>query len=1016
MCLAQTGKTITGTVTDAGEPVIGANIIEKGTLNGTVTDFDGNFELTVDDNAVLVISYVGYQNQEIPVEGQSIFDIELAVEANVFDEIVVIGYGTEKKSVVTGSITSVKADDLEDKQVVRLESALQGRTSGVRVTTNSGQPGAGSVVRVRGTTTLGNSDPLYVVDGVIINGGIDFLNQGDIESIEVLKDAASASIYGTRGANGVVLVTTKKGYSGGIKVNYNGFYGTQRPWKKLSLLNSVEYATLMNEASIASGGGIIFDNPSEFAGQSTDWQDAVFHYDAPIQNHEISISGGSKTSTFHTSFSALDHPGIVSQDNSRFQRYSARFNSDHKIGSRVKIGNSIGYTRIKAVGVSENSEFGSPLGRAINLDPITPVYETDPEVLNSTVFTSFPVVKDENGVFGISPYVTSEVLNPLAALQVAQGSGNSDKIVGNLYAEVEIIDDLKYRASIGADLAYWGGENFNPIFYLNAANRNDITNYSRTQNKGLYWIFENTLTYTKSIGDHKLTGLVGASRDKNAGEGIGGGISDIPVDNIDDASLGFSTSVESQSYFGFEYDSRTTSFFGRLNYNFKEKYLITGTLRRDGSSKFGANNKFGNFPSVSAGWVVTEENFVRPNSVLNFLKLRASWGVNGSDRIGDFLFLSTVGTGANYTLGLNDILFVGTSPNSLSNPDLRWEETTQTNFGFDAVLFRNVDLIVDYFNKKSTGILAVLEVPAFVGFGSPTANIGEMDNRGVEVELGYGNDFKKWSLDISGNISYNENEVLFISEDKDFLPGQTFGPQGLEITRISVGQPIGNFFGYKTDGLFQNMNDINAHVNADGQPLQPLAAPGDIRFVDVDGDGDIDVDDRTTIGDATPTWTYGISLDVTYGAFDLSLFGQGVFGNDIFDATRRFDLQMANLRGDALGRWTGEGTSTDYPRLVMNDPNQNFSRSSDYYIENGAFFRIKNLQVGYTIPNNITSRINISKARFYVTANNLLTITDYSGFDPEIGSSFGVDRGIYPQARSFIVGANITFQHHNENN
>ena len=1006
-------QSVKGLVKDesTGEPLIGVNVLEMGTSNGTITDLDGQFTIDISKVPTIIqISYIGYESIELNISDRSFMTISMKPSSAFIDEVVVVGYGVQKKSVVTGAISKVKSEDLEDMQVSRIESALQGRTSGVRVTQNSGQPGAASVVRVRGTTTLGNSDPLYVVDGVIISGGIDYLNQGDIESIEVLKDAASASIYGTRGANGVIIVTTKKGSDSQLKVNYNAYYGLQRPWRKLAVLDATEYATLMNESSLAAGQNVIFPDPSSL-GAGTDWQDAVFHYDAPITSHELSISGGNGTSTYFSSFSLFDQQGIVSSAQSSYKRYSARFNSEHKVSKRFKFGNTLAYTRVKGIGVAENTEYGSPLGRAVNIDPITPLYETNPDVLNSTVFTSFPVVKDENGVFGISKYVTSEILNPVAALQVQQGSGWSDKVVANLSGEFTIADGLKLRATAGGDLAFYGGDNFTPIYYLNAANRNDVTKYARNQNKGLHWILENQLVYERKLGNHDFSILVGASKDREFGEGIGGAISNLPVTNIKDASLSFATPVETQTYYGFEYDSRLMSYYSRLNYNFKQKYLLSAIIRRDGSSKFGSNNLYGTFPSLSLGWVLTEESFLPANGAVQFLKLRASWGKNGNDRIGNFLYVPTVVTGPNYTLGVNDNLIIGAAPINLANPDLRWEETTQYNLGLDGVFFKNIKASIEYFVKKTDGILQSFKIPDFIGFQSPIANIGKVDNKGVEVELGYGKKIgRDIDFDISGNVSYVDNVVTYIAPDRDFNPGQFFSPQGLEITRTTVGYPIGHFYGYKTNGLFQNQGEVDGYTNSDGQLLQPDAAPGDIRFVDVNGDGILDADDRTYIGDPTPHWTYGVTMKLGYKAFDFAVFGQGVAGNQIYKATRRFDLQMANLTGDALTRWTGEGTSNSYPRLVLNDPNKNFSRSSDFYVEPGDYFRLKNVQLGYTLPSALATKISLAKTRFYVSINNALTFTKYSGFDPEIGAGNGVDRGIYPQARSFVFGVNVTFK------
>jgi len=1007
--------TISGRITAAGsnEPLPGVTIIEQGTNKGTLSQDDGTYEITVaDESATLLFSYLGYLKVEMPASAASPLNISLEEDVSDLDEVVIVGYGVQKKSVVTGAISSVSADDLQDMPVLRIEQSLLGRTSGVRVTTASGQPGEGATVRIRGTSSINNAEPLYVVDGIPIGGGIDFLNQDDIASIEVLKDAASASIYGARSAAGVILVTTKSGTGGQerLEVNYNAYYGTQAPWKKLALLNASEYGTLMNEASVASGGNVLFENPAEL-GEGTDWQDAVFNYQAPIMNHNLSISANSKRSSYYASFGYFEQEGIVARAQSRYQRFTVRFNSTHKINDRITFGNTLSYSRINGRGVSTNSEFGSPLSRAINLDPITPLLETDPDVLNSSVFINFPVVTNEEGVpYGISNLVTSEVLNPVAALAIQQGYGWSDKVVGNAFAEIEILDGLKFKSSIGTDLAFWGGEGFTPVHYLNAANRADINSYNRSQNRGLYWIFQNTLSYTRSFGQHNLTALVGTMAERNAGQGIGGTIQDIPVNNLEDASLTFPTPAESQQFYGFEYQGTLASYLSRVNYDYAGKYLLTATLRVDGSSKFGSNNKFGYFPAVSAGWVMTEEKFLRNNSVVNFLKLRGSWGVNGNDQIGDFRFVSTVGGGRNYTFGLDESLVNGVSPNAIANPDLRWEETQQTNFGIDAKIFKRVSVTLDFFDKLTTGMLLDIAVPGYVGNAGPVGNIASMRNRGWELELGYAKVFGELSLDFSGNFSYVANEVTDLGPDKEFLVGQTFSPQGLQITRTSVGLPIGYFYGYQTDGIFQNAEEVAAYTNSEGLALQPDAQPGDFRFVDTNGNGEIDPEDRGFIGDPTPNWTYGFNASAAWKGFDIVVFGQGVAGNDIFKATRRFDLQMANMTADALDRWTGEGSTNAYPRLVMNDPNRNFSRSSDFYVENGGFFRIKTLQLGYNLPYSLLEKVGFRKFRVYVSGNNLLTITQYTGFDPEIGGgSFGVDRGIYPQARFYLVGVNMTF-------
>ncbi|MEL6732761.1 MAG: SusC/RagA family TonB-linked outer membrane protein, partial [Bacteroidota bacterium] len=854
---------------DTGEPLPGVTIREQGTANGTLSNIDGTYSLKISgENATLVFSYFGSADYSVTYSGQTEINVKMSEEITNVDEVMIVGYGTQKKSVVTGAISKVRGEDLEDMPVPRIEQSLLGRTSGVRVTTASGAPGEGATVRIRGTSSINNAEPLYVVDGVPVGGGIDYLNQADIESIEVLKDAASGSIYGARSAAGVILVTTKQGTQDRMEVNYNAYYGTQAPWKKLSLLNATEYATLMNESSVASGGDILFQDPRSL-GEGTDWQSAVFNNSAPIQNHNLSISAGSGRSSYFASFGYFDQTGIVSEAQSRYQRFTARFNSTHKLSRWAKVGTTIGYSRINGRGISTNSEFGSPLSRAINLDPITPLLETDPEVLESDVFVNNEVVRNEDGVpYGISDLVTSEVLNPVAALSIQQGYGWSDKIVGNAFAELEPLKGLKFRSSIGTDLAFWGGEGFTPVHYLNSTNRVDINRYSRDQNRGLYWIFQNTLSYSRTINAHDFTVLVGTVAERNQGEGIGGSIQDIPVSSIEDASLAFPTTPESQSFYGFEYQGTLASYLSRINYNYAGKYLMTATMRVDGSSKFGSNNKWGYFPSVSVGWVLSEEGFLRGSGAVNFMKIRASWGVNGNDQIGDFRFVSTVGGGRNYTFGSDERLINGVSPNAIANPDLRWEETSQTNIGIDAVLFKYFDVTFDLFDKQTTGMLLDIVVPGYVGNAGPVGNIATMVNRGVELELGFKKNISGFNVDIAGNVSYVDNEVTDLGPDKEFLVGQTFSPQGLEITRTTVGQPIGFFYGYQTDGIFQTTEEAAAYVNADGERLQPDARGGDFRFVDTDGDGELTPDDRTFIGDPTPNWTYGFNATFGWKGFD----------------------------------------------------------------------------------------------------------------------------------------------------
>lgn len=1008
-------STVTGKVSSSdGEPLIAASVLVKGTTQGVLTDIDGNYAIKVEAEATtLVFSYVGYGTQEIAIEGKSLINVTLS-EGIDFDEIVVTGYGTQKKSNVTGSISQVKGKDLEDMQIGRVEQALQGRTSGIRVSQSSGAPGSGSTVRIRGTSSINGSNPLYVVDGVVIGGGIDYLNPNDIASIEVLKDAASAAIYGARGANGVIIITTKTGKKGSASVNYNAYYGVQNPWKKIPMLNATEYAIIQNEMAAAAGQALPFPNPSQY-GEGTDWQDEVFYRNAPISSNEINVSGGSDKITYYSSVNYFQQDGIVAKDKSNYKRLSARLNLDAQVNDKLKVGINAAYTRNESRGVSTNSEFGSPLGRALNIDPITPLYETDEAVLAQAPYSVGGVLRSnlvygEGGVYGISPYVTSEIVNPVAASSIANGLGWADKFVSSVYGEYEIIKNLKIRSSFGSDLAYWGNNDFTPAHYLNTTNVLDTNYVGVGINRGFTWIFDNTISYDFNVQeDHNFSVLAGHSAQTSNGMYLGGSKRDVPTQDANGATIDYARNEDSEQVYGGKWERYAIeSYFSRVNYNYKSKYLLTAIMRADASSNFGTNYRWGYFPSISAGWNITDEDFFPETDAVNYMKLRTGWGRNGNDAAGALEYVSTVGGGRNYTFGSGDRLTNGVSPNQISNPDLRWETVEQINVGVDLRLFKHYSVTLDAYIQNTIDMKTTPPLPAYIGNNAPTANVGTMNNKGIDLELGYDNSFGDLNLAVKGNISYVQNEVTVIGNDAGFVSGSRWGTQGIEVTRITEGLPIGYLYGYTADGIFQNQGEIDAHTGTDGQLLQPDAVPGDLRFVDVNNDGVFDENDRGMIGDPTPTWTYGFTIDATYKGFDLVIFGQGVAGNSIFNATRRYDLPNSNMNAAALGRWTGEGSSTDYPRLTDNDENINFARSSTFYVENGSFFRIKTAQIGYTLPKDLTNRAGIAKARVYVASNNLLTITDYSGFDPEIDS--GVDRGSYPQARMYSVGINVTFE------
>lgn len=1017
---------IQGRVVDQtnGSAIAHATINVVGTATVTAPDAKGFFTIQVPSaRSQVKVTAIGYGTKTVSITNpNSPLEVSLEPEVGNIDEVVVVGYGTQTKATVTGAISSVKAKDLENMPLTRVEQALQGRTSGVMVMTNSGQPGSAANVRVRGTTSLNNNDPLWVVDGVVVdNGGIGYINQSDIESIDVLKDASAQAIYGARAANGVIIVTTKKGIIGAPSISYNGFFGTSAPAKKLKLTDATNYALLRNESLQNDGKAPLFSNP-ESLGKGTDWQEELFNNNAFRQNHEFSVSGGSEKSTYYSSFGYLDQQGIVATPISKYKRLNFRINSTYSPASWISFGQNIGYGREKSIGLGNtNSEFGGPLSSAINLDPITPVVVTDPAVAGRSPYTNPFVVRDAAGnPYGISPYVAQEMNNPMALIQTRLGNYNwSDNIVGNAFLEIMPIEGLKYRSSLGTKLSFWGEEAFTPEFYLSATGKNDRASFRRSMDRSMSWNFENTLSYTKTVKDHTFGALIGhgAYMDNNS-FAVNGTYFGIPATKFDDASMNFPIPNTDKNLGGGEgIIQHVQSFFGRLNYNYKSRYLVEGLVRRDGSTKFGPKNKYGTFPSVSAGWVVSSEEFWNTDeSFVDFLKIRAGYGVVGNDRIRDFGYTAVIGGGRNYSFGNEGGYLTGNSPNSIPNADLKWEETASTNIGIETVLFRNFNVTVDLFDKRTKGILQEVRAPGYLGVVSnPVGNVADLSNKGFEVSLGYNKVKGDWTYSASGNVSYVKNNMTNLGKDLTYLASnyQRFQNSSYEITRTILNQPIYSFYGMKHLGIFQNQQEIDAYVGPSGNKIQPNAKPGDFKWYDVNGDGVINEDDRVILGSPVPTWTYGLNLNAKYKDFDISIFGQGVGGNKIFQGLKRLDINSSNYQEKALGRWTGEGTSNTHPRLTDDDSNGNYRNPSQFYLENGDYFRLKVVQLGYSFKQ-FASHIGAKNLRVYVMAENLFTITKYTGYDPEIGGNasnagMGIDRGIYPQARSFMFGLNLGF-------
>jgi tonB-linked outer membrane protein, susC/ragA family len=1025
---------VKGNVKDVmGEPVIGASVLEKGTNNGTITNLDGDFVLpNVGPGAMIEITFVGYLPELVKASASPLHVI-LKEDTKTLDEIVVIGYGTQKKSVVTASIAKVSSDDLGRTAPTRVDNALKGLAAGVQVTTTNGQPGSSSKVRVRGIGTINNSDPLYIVDGMPVDGGIDNINPADIASIEVLKDAASGAVYGARAANGVVLVTTKKGTIGKTKVTYDFSYGWQSAWKKRDMLNATQYATLMNEAAGYAGENARYtqDQINSF-GVGTNWQDALFYDNAPVQNHQLSISGASEKVNYYFSLGYYDQDGIIggNYNASNYERLSLRSNTMYTLFDESENRNwlkkltfslNVSYSRVNSVGVTAGSLTGSPLGDALFMDPTMSVYANDEDELQNYDRKVYgdPIYDKRTGQLLAMPSSDfNEISNPLGRLSLPYEKNNSDKIISTFATELDIWDNLKYKFSWGSDLAFWGKDGWSHPYYLNKNNTNDKSSVWSSMNRGYTWQIENVLTYDKTLGAHSFAVVLGQSAKKYTGRSLSGDAQDLIEYNGDKANLDFTTGLQSdgkRNATGGAFDPTTlSSYFGRLSYNYDERYMLQVTVRRDGSSNFGPNNKWATFPSVSLGWNITNEKWMdkRPSWLSN-TKLRLSWGKNGNENIGAFRYTANVSTGNNYVFGTpsSQTIIMGSKPSGTPNADLKWEESEQYDAGLDFGFFNNaLTFTVDYFYKKTNGMLKEMSIPSYLGESKPWGNVGSMKNEGVEFELGYKMHKGDWNFGISANTSYLKNELINLGNADGFEMYDNVHQIG-NVSRAENGMPYPFFYGYKTGGIFQNQTQIDAYVNDKGEKLQPNAVPGDVIFVDANRDGRISDDDKTMIGKGTPDWTFGLNLNASWKNIDFSMLISGALGQEIMDVTRRLDCRYVNLPAEFMNRWHGEGTSNTMPRFSWSNNNDNW-RTSDLYVHDGSYARIKNIQLGYTLPSSLTQKFFVQKLRFYVAAENLLTMTSYKGLDPELNGderSNGIDRGYYPQARTFTVGVNLNF-------
>jgi TonB-linked SusC/RagA family outer membrane protein len=993
---------ITGRVTLApdGEGAIGATVQIKGVASGTSTDFDGNFSLTVPDRSViLVISYTGFTTQEIPVGNLIFFDIILSENASQLSEVVVTGYGVQKRSSISGSVSTIGATEIAEKPILRVEQALQGRTAGVQVAQVSGSPGSSLTVRVRGVGTINNSDPLYIVDGMPVDG-LDFLNPNDIENINVLKDAASAAIYGSRGANGVVLITTKGGKRNQDgKISYDAYMGIQRPARLLDLLDAREYATLQNEAYIAAGKTPLpeFANPAAL-GTGTDWQEAVFSH-APIASHQLTFTGGGEKSAYTLSGNYFSQDGIVGKDKARFERATVRLNGNHDLKKWFTIGNNLGFTWLSRNALVENSQYNSPLIRALNMDPVTPVYKAD-------------------GTYAYSNYASTDIANPVNGIAQTHNNWTSNRIVGNIYGNLKLGNHLSFRSSASMDATFAVQRGFNPRFDLSnlpisegpAAEKNLVNSVNVGNNNWRNWQWENVLTYQQNFGElHDVTFIAGTTALNRRYDANGGANTNLPSNDPKDAYISNTIDpIASQSAYQYASESALNSWFGKANYEFKNTYLFSATFRADGSSRFGKNNRYGYFPSFSGGWVASHEDFWKIDAI-SFFKVRASWGQNGNESIGDYSFTTVVNNGQNYTFSPNEIITNGAVALSAANPDLKWETSTQTDVGVDLELLDGkVNFTGDYYIKKTSDMLYAAPIPLVAGTAAPVQNVADAENRGWELSLSYRNNDRAFHYNVSGNIAFVSSKVTSLGRGGEPVLSGYVQAANANAAKTDVGHSVASFFGFVTDGIFQTSSEVEAHAfQSEG------TAPGDIRFKDLDGNGVIDAADRTYIGNPTPDFTYGFNTDFSWKGLELNLFFQGSQGNDIFNNTIRYDFSYVNRPSTALNRWTGPGTSNSEPRVNLNDPNQN-ARVSDRFVEDGSYLRLKNVQLAYNLSKPWLKKMHFDKVKVYVAGQNMVTFTKYSGLDPEIGNiggslEIGIDRGFYPQARTVTGGVSVTF-------
>ncbi|MCP2028198.1 TonB-linked SusC/RagA family outer membrane protein [Flavobacterium sp. HSC-32F16] len=1007
-------RSVSGNVISAvdGMGIPGATVAVEGTKIGAATDFDGNYKIEAKTGDVLVFTFIGFKTQKVTVGTQKTITVTLQEETSELKEVVVIGYGSQKKTLVTNAVTQVSGESLTKTNTTNALQALQGQAAGLQITSTSGQPGESLNVVIRGVGSTAGSNPLYVVDG-ILTGDISYLNNSDIESISVLKDAASAAIYGSQASNGVVLVTTKKGKRGATgQITFDQYYGVQSVSRKVDLLDATQYATILNEAAVNSGKSPYFTN-AQIAGMGsgTNWMDKMLTDNAATKNFSFGASGGSETSVYSTSLSYLGQEGVVGgKDLSNYQRYNFRFNSEHKLYKDVlTIGENLSFAYVDKNGIGVGNQYNNSLRSAFQATPLLPMYDANGDYYNTSNNTEAWL---------------SGVANPYALMVYNnQNESNNQKLLGNVYLQIQPFKNLTFRTTLGLDYNVNEGHSYLPVYNLSIyANRtSDRVTQNMDKSKSINW--DNLLTYKFNVADnHHFEALLGTSYIKYDKTLMEVANADSVFNDLEHAWLDNTTNKDGARIIlkGNKFENILMSYFGRLNYNYKETYLLNATLRADGSSKFAAGNQWGYFPSVSGGWVVSNEEFLRDSKAINFLKLRASWGQVGNQSIRSFQFLSLVKSNTtNYSFGDKEgILTPGAYLENLANTNLKWETSEQIDLGFDARFLNNaLSVNFDVYKKTNKDWLILAPILATAGADAPFINGGDVVNKGVELSLNYQNKIGDFNYSVSANGAYNKNTVGKIPNADGIihgLNGELYDNSG-EFYRAENGHPLGYFWGYKTGGVFQNQAQIDNYKSAGGVVLQPNAAPGDIIYVNTNGDDKIDASDKTSIGNPNPDFTYGFSLSANYKAFDFSLNANGVAGNQIVQSYRNQANAYGNYTSAILSRWHGEGSSNTMPRVT--EDNRNFTQFSDLYVQDGDFLRINTVTLGFDLAKMKQSKpFFASQFRVYFSVLNLYTFTKYDGMDPEIGFgssnddqkfSSGVDVGYYPRPRTFMLGLNV---------